>query len=209
MKKNSCFTLIELLVVIAIIAILAAMLLPALKKARETAKSIACLNQQKQLVTATICYANDYNGFLPVKAPSIRYLVLTKYLPEVTEGSSSSDHWEKWAKCPACDKYPTSWTNNHSIGYSWYARYGNYVGVLEGRLRLSEVKTPSKSAWMADTACDNGWAGQGSVFFANPGNLGVRHNNFANAAYYDGHAGSVRRSTLSTYTTEPFFNYRL
>jgi prepilin-type N-terminal cleavage/methylation domain-containing protein len=63
MKEQKKFTLIELLVVIAIIAILASMLLPALSRVRETAKSSKCLGNLKQMGTGLTMYASDFTDY--------------------------------------------------------------------------------------------------------------------------------------------------
>src|ERR1043166_3734758 len=67
---RSGFTLIELLVVVAIISILAAMLLPSLKNAKEAGKSAVCVSNLKQIYTAFALYADDNNGAVPNSYPA-------------------------------------------------------------------------------------------------------------------------------------------
>lgn len=65
MCRKRAFTLVELLVVIGIIAVLIAILLPALKRAQEQANRILCMNNHKQLLMATRLYVDDWKGMLP------------------------------------------------------------------------------------------------------------------------------------------------
>ena len=110
MKKH--FTLIELLVVIAIIAILAAILLPALQSARARAQGSSCINNLKQLGTVGQMYANDHRSYFPSPNTGrgnlgdnagnwVARMARQKYLPTIKSLVSDSKSRPSWIGCPS------------------------------------------------------------------------------------------------------------
>ncbi|OGV60783.1 MAG: hypothetical protein A2X45_20575 [Lentisphaerae bacterium GWF2_50_93] len=151
-RRSSAFTLIELLVVIAIIAILVAMLLPALKNAKESAKSIVCLSNLKQLSGGFQLYTGDSDMHLP---PLNQYVSYRSYADGGLEKNYGMwncigpylefPQWGGW------QSPPTGTDDPEHIKYDSY--WGNYK--LKGKLLNTAWGCPkaneSSSPWGNNT----------------------------------------------------------
>ena len=161
MKKKSIFTLIELLVVIAIIAILAAMLLPALSKARETAKSIKCVSNMKQIGNYVAFYINDYDNYW-VRArnqAATHYwrndLVTGGYLKHYREVSYPPESASlKYARL-YCPKYYNRSRSYGMIGGAYWSTLSGNVYDNDSRrnthTKMNMVKSPSKKVGLYES----------------------------------------------------------
>ena len=215
MSNKRVFTLIELLVVIAIIAILAAVLLPALGSARDKAHAITCISNERQIGLSVNSYLADNNEYYMIQQtsayPDGNMRVWSDLLSEAKYINRSS------FACPGL-KSPAKTQTNYTpsgmtyTGYGYNFRYlGSYMGISAGdkrAARMSELRFFSTGYLAMDTnqglGTNVGLYRVTDVNSSSPVNNGrphARHSRNLNVLYLDGHAESRKVDLLNPYLT--------
>jgi prepilin-type N-terminal cleavage/methylation domain-containing protein len=203
--KRKYFTLIELLVVIAIISILASMLLPALRSAREKAKEIACISNLKQTGLSILNYANDNKGYAPPRYNSSNSMYWTQALFDGNYMQNTNI-----ALCPslAPTELPESGTMMYNKSYGYREHFGGEVWDIHRITKQTmniygKAIPPSAFGIICDSVYLGGSASnymkQTSVFYDGSDSdfkAHLRHSKKAGILKVDGSACDLNKSEL-------------
>ncbi len=217
-KKWTGFTLIELLVVVAIIAVLVAMLLPALASAREAAKTTVCANNLRQIGQADVAYSDENNSFLvmtcngydPAFNPYQWWCINVEYLRYLITNVGWSDRWPpkkavdnppKILFCPSDDSPITTWAG--CGGHYKWGSYGMNVHTgsgfthadgtyYDGYKRMSEFPYPARMC-LATDAWERFYVMQHSPK-PDPAAVECRHSNQAVVVHLDLHTSTINKN---------------
>lgn len=214
MRKHTGFTLIELLVVIAIIALLLAILLPSLNKARDQAKDIRCRNNLNQIGFAFTLYTDDNEG----KFPRNGGIWIVMFLPYIG-GQGDRDEDYRQMGVYNCPRYPTKEQTLDYVINSWKDGVEEFIGYTP----VSDFRRHAEKIFLADNEDgswrpvireDEGLTGRGEFDIWRPQHLPTgpdgqrrvartRHRDGCNAAFMDGHSDWIQTEKLTEKMLQP------
>ena len=210
------FTLVELLVVIGVVAALIAILLPALARAREAARTVACASNIRQIGVASLAYANRHKGYLPVPVlgvglmggfpESAIWAAGQRGILDFTRGTLIPDLGgphaaEALFKCPSHDE-PRQLSALHDVPFMpcnfSYVFNGNIVDTFDVKrgfksYQIARIRCPARKVLVYENGDNPGLSGTPVVYdfgsYKEPAHLfiGLRHHNRSNVFYADGH----------------------
>ena len=193
MRRNRAFTLIELLVVIAIIAILAAMLLPALNKAREKGREVACASNLRQIGTGYQLYLDTHDGFFYKGSSSDGDETWMKPLWGYKIGTNEKNGTiyvdRKLMLNPSAGSGAIGCASQAPYGISWaYALNYYFFAEVSPRMVHSRIPQASQTLWIAE----NGFwiVNSDGAGWSQESRHRLIHSGRSNFLYVDGHVGS-------------------